>query len=412
MTKKQIKRIKEVKDSTTSGLEYELVAQVKDMRRVPPGVNIYTISDGVEDFRLTVFTEKPTYPKIKAGVIAKFLFKRKNYEGELQGSLIDAKLCEDEAELDRFNKLAREKYLPKQELLHEAYKPLEKDLKEVAVLIKEAIHNNRPMLITHHSDTDGFCAAILLEEAIKPIIKSLHPTERYISQYYVRNASRTPYYDLVDATRDIGFFLQNTQRQNVASPLVLIVDNGSTKQDQMSIEKIALYGAEVIVLDHHTPNLPENTKGLIAHVNPRLVGIDKSFSASMICYQLAAYLQDETPSSFMAVLGGLADKSEGVLIDWLVEKSGYARDYLENFYPYVDYEIFLNKYSFPDSPLYTLLLGPEEKRNALVELYRPGLEKQKKELLLAAKEYVKEEINHLGIKRRAWNYLTYYKKLV
>ena len=56
MTKKQIKRIKEVKDSTTSGLEYELVAQVKDMRRVPPGVNIYTISDGVEDFRLTVFT--------------------------------------------------------------------------------------------------------------------------------------------------------------------------------------------------------------------------------------------------------------------------------------------------------------------------------------------------------------------
>lgn len=391
MTRKEVQTIKEVKDSTTSGLEYELIARVKNTRRLPPGVNIYTINDGIEDFRLTVFSEKPTLPKIKAGVIAKFLFKRKSYEGELQGSLIDAEIVEDKDILEKFRKIQTEKYRPKEKLLHEGFKPLENDLKDAATIILGAIHTNRPILITHHADTDGYCAALQLEAAILPLIKSLHPTDRYLAHYYTRNASRTPYYDLVDATRDIGFFLQHEVRQGVGAPLILVVDNGAGKEDQLSIEKVALYGAEFIVIDHHKPQISETTNGLLKHVNPHKVGLDKEFSASMLCYQLSAYLQKESPNAFMAALGGLADKSKGVVVDWLVEQSGSSREYLEDLYVYVDYEIFLNKYSFPDGPLYTMLNGPKEKRDALVNLYKPILEEQKQQLLVSAKKYLKEE---------------------
>ena len=271
---------------------------------------------------------------------------------------------------------------------------LKKSLVEVATQIRKAIMTGRPIILTHHNDTDGYCAGILLERAIVPLIFEQHNDVRYLSNYFVRYPSRTPYYDLIDATKDIGAFLQNMDRNKMQAPLIIVADNGSTPQDLPAIQKVKLFGADVVVVDHHDPGtLDENGKSqvcheVLAHVNPHLIGLTKNFSASMLCFQLAYFINaHHHANTFMAALGGVADYCEGDSIAGLISKTEYDRAYFEAYWLYVEYELFLTKLNQPKGALYTLLEGTQEEREKLVALYKPLFEKAHVEVVAAIKQF-------------------------
>jgi RecJ-like exonuclease len=275
----------------------------------------------------------------------------------------------------------KEKYAVTDEnmlVVTEDFKKLQPSLLRVATEIRKAVLSGRPIYLSHHNDPDGFSAGILLERVIVSLIHEVHGEVRYLSNYFNRNPSRTPFYDVIDATKDISSFLMNMQRNKMTAPLIVITDNGSTKQDLAAIKKTKLYGADVVVIDHHDPGqLDEEGKSLVchetlAHANPHLVGLSKNFSASMLCYQLAHFINEKhTPNVFTAALGGVADYCEGESIDKLVSMTGLTREYFKEFYVLVEFELFYNKFNLPKGSLYTLLEGTQKERDALVALYKP-----------------------------------------
>lgn len=403
-TIQQVSTIKEIRESETSGLTYAITAQVKRIYRNEGGLTIFTISDGAETFRLISFAKGGNpYGEIKEGSMAEFNVKRRSYENELQGTIVEAKLAPISSKTRQLKKqlLIEEykKYAPeKTELLLDTmnFEKLQTSFIEAATLIRGAIKTGRPILVTHHADTDGFCAALQVERAIKDLLDKQYSDLRFIQNYYIRNPSKTPFYDVTDATRDIAFFQINSQRTQAPAPLILILDNGSTEQDLLSIQKTALFEADVIVVDHHDPGkLDENGQSVICketltHINPHLHKLGKNISASMLAYELAHHINpDKGSSAHLAALGGVADWCEGTEIEELIRRSKEKREFLKELYYLVEYEIYQQKFFHQTGSLFELLDGPKQKE--LMQLYAPILEKEKQELIKALHKYTNEE---------------------
>jgi len=406
MTNESIKivdTIKEMRDSTQSGLTYQLTAYVTDVYRMREGLTLITITDGNEMFKLSAFLAGAVaFPEVSKGFVGKFIFKRKHYEGNLQGGLQEiapASSKERQVLLEKISEKAKERYKPNEDPdAHILVKPLHKEMIKAATFIRKAIYEKRPIVLSHHGDCDGFSAALQVEVAIKGIIDQVHGDLRYLPTYYTRTPSRTPFYDIIDATKDIGFFQVSKEKNNVSAPLILIIDNGSTPQDLLAMRKAKLYGAEFIVIDHHDPGpldedgLSQVCKEVLVHVNPHLVGMSEYISASMLCYDLAPLINEKIPRrADVAALGAIADKCQGESVDWLIDKSKHPKSFYEELYLLVDYEIFITKFNQAKGPLFDLIMGPLEKQEGLMDLYRPMMQTAQQEVHDLVKHYAKNE---------------------
>ncbi len=399
-----VETIKEMIDSTVRGLTYQLTGFVKDAFRTKEGLNIFTITDGEIDFKLVKFIPGSiAFPDVKKDSYATFQFKRTHYEGTLQGAIEKAWLAKGAEEAkakDLIHNQLLEQFKPKSkpQLNSPNFVKMHDMLNIGAAVIRQAVLERRPIVVTHHGDADGYAAGILLEQAIRPMIDDVHPFLKYPSNYFMRNPSRTPWYDVIDATKDIGTFLMNAKRNDLPAPLILIVDNGSTKQDLLAIRKAKIFGADIMVVDHHDPGEKDEhgqtviCKETIAHVNPHLVGIHDNMSASMVCYELAHLINEKVESdAFVAAVGGVTDRCEGAEIEELINITGESREYVREVGLVVDYEIFQTKMNLQLGPIHTLLYGPKEERDALVALYRPIIAEAEQELNLVIKKYVEQE---------------------
>lgn len=400
---KQVSTIKEIKESQESGLTYKITAYVTRIYRTEGGLNIFTISDGNETFKLISFAKGGiSYGDVNEGAIVNFELKRRSYENELQGTIIDAVVSPIGYKTRQLKKqllLSQYKaFMPQSEMIISTmdFEKLLPSIKEAAQLIRGAINTGRPILLTHHGDTDGFSGAIILERAIKGLLNKQHPDLRFVQNYYVRNPSKTPYYSVSDATRDIAFFELNNQRTKAPAPLVIILDNGSTKQDLLAIKKVSLFDADVIVVDHHDPGEKDDDgktiicKEVMTHVNPHLHGLSKNISASMLAFELANQINPEIkPSAHLAALGGVSDWCEGNEIEQLLKLAKEKRNFLKELSYLVDYEIHQQKFFHQTGSLFQLLDGPKQKD--LIDLYTPIMKDEKEKVRLAINEYSNEE---------------------
>lgn len=404
----RVDTISDMKTSDVHGLTYELIAFVKDVFRTKDGLNIFTITDGDDDFKLVKFVPgSAAFPEVNKGSIAFFSFGRQHYEGDLQGKLYEAKLAsKQESDIFKSNldlkKLEQYKPVNKNLLFDTpSFNAMKPKLVHVATLIRQAVIEHRPIVISHHNDTDGFTAGLLLEDAIKPLIEKNYPLVKFMTNFLNRYPSRTPFYDIIDATRDISIFLQNMERADTKPPLVLIVDNGSSPQDIMAIKKVKLFGADVAVIDHHDPQgIDENGESLVCketvgHLNPHLVGVKENLSASLLCYELSNLINElNPPNAHTALLGAVADRVEGAEVDILVDKLGTTRDSYQELSSISDYEIFQTKSFLPTSALFEFLRG-----NKLVELTNLY-----KDILKEESEQIKSTVMHYNNSSKIGNY--------
>lgn len=246
---------------------------------------------------------------------------------------------------------------------------LQPEIQKIVHIIQHAVQKKQPILIRHHNDTDGYTAAIALERVILPLISEKQTRERDVFYYYTRAPCTAPYYSLMDATRDITTFLNNQTRFDTKPPLIIILDNGSSEQDIPAIKKVKIYGAEVIVIDHH-PFAEEVDELSLAHLNPHKIHSTYDFSTGMLCAEIAHLLEkhkreEKSCFVFVAAVSAKADRVVSKEAAAYTEKAKalykITEEHIQHVAEIVDHEAFV--------------LGPAESRRLIQDLLDPTSEK-------------------------------------
>lgn len=240
-----------------------------------------------------------------------------------------------------------------------------------SALIKKSIYEGRQVLIRHHADMDGYAGAIALEKAILPLIKNRFG-ERDMWFHFDRSPSTTPFYEYKDVLKDLAFAKRNIERFKRVEPLVILVDNGSTEEDLLSIRKARLYNIPIIVVDHHFTEVKDG-KSVVdpyvdVHINPYLKGGDKNLTAGMLAYELSRIINPTVDDmKILPALAGIGDRSKGSEFEQYLEISKGDKEHLKKIATCVDYEASYLKF-MQDSGLVCDLIVEDEKSTALVDL--------------------------------------------
>ncbi len=392
---KNIEKINQILNDPQIDIIYILTAKVNEVVNLQ-NITIFTVDDGETTIQLVKYSPgQPAYPELKKGYSATFSFKKSIHQNRVQGQIADiTNITEPKEESNQI------KLNPVDSSIFDSldWDKLNPMLEKIANKIKNAIETKTPIIISHHGDCDGYCSALLIEKPILKLLKERQPDLKFINNYYTKNASKTPYYDISDATKDISFWKGNSNRTNNKNPLIIILDNGSTEEDVLAIKKVQLFGAEVIVVDHHDPGtLDEKNNSEICnivseHANPYLVGLNKEFSTSMMAFKLAHLILPKMPHDiFTATLGGVADKCKGAEIAKFIEQSGKSKEYFRMVGRAVSLEIFFTKYAYGELPLFHLISSSSDKREELTELLQNQLDKWDSEVKSMLQHYAVDD---------------------
>ncbi|MEK6888878.1 MAG: hypothetical protein AABW80_02095 [Nanoarchaeota archaeon] len=368
------------------------------------GPTLFSISDGTGSLMIKAFEGAGirSYPEIDEGDCIEVMFNLKEYNKMLEGEAIRMKKIEGsnvEKVKKKIETLQREKAQVKQIPFLAKSRILEK-LKDrfvkAATEIRLAIIMNRPIIIRHHNDADGYSSGFALERAILPVILEHHGNEKALSTYYTRAPSNAPFYELEDSIKDTAHSLTGIARFSEKIPLILIVDTGSSPESLLAIKQGRVHGIDFIVVDHHFFEEDLVSKETLVHINPFLVGEDGSkFSAGMLCTELARFINPEVDVDYIPAMAGFADMidNEEVMSQYLeiAKKKGYPKQLLSDISAVIDF--VSTKLRFMEAREYVeVLFGePKEQQKNLVELLAPHIKKLEKESLEIAKSAVKKE---------------------
>jgi RecJ-like exonuclease len=298
------------------------VSQIKQTS----GPTIFTLVDGDGIANAAAFVEAGVraYPEVQLGDIASIMGEVMQRNSQLQVEVSSlAVLTGDEAlhvreEIDTtLNARAEPPELP---LLVESpvLSALLPAMRRVALGIRKAVFMGQPILVRHHADADGISAAVALEQAVIALIRENGGDFDATSFLFKRSPSKAPFYEIEDVTRDLDFALKDLVRYGQKTPLVVLMDNGSTEEDIPSLRMAAVYDLPVLVVDHHHPDEVVDPY-LRGHVNPYHVGGDFGVTSGMLGVEIArmVYPPVEEKIRHIAAVSAVGDRSEAP------ERKGY-----------------------------------------------------------------------------------------
>lgn len=288
------------------------------------------------------------------------------------------------------------------------HSPILEKLKErfikAATEIRLAIFQNRPIVIRHHNDTDGYSSGYALERAILPLIEAQHSSSvKAAWEFYTRSPCNAPMYEIEDSIRDTVHSLSNAAKFSNKMPLVLIVDTGSGKEDLLGVQQGRIHGLDFIVVDHHQFEEDLISAETLVHINPFLVGENGAhFSAGMLCTELARFINPVENVVFIPALAGLADRIDNppVMKEYLkhAEAKGYSQELLADIATVIDF--VSSKLRFMEAREYIeVLFGePMDKQKKLVHLLAPHIrELDKKGLAITSAAAHHEEVKGIHL---------------
>ncbi len=372
--------------------------------RQTSGPTLIIINDGTQGFTFKAFV-KPgvrAYPEINEGDYVKgtaIIYERND---DIEGEVIDMQKMSSE-DIETFNNdfknKIEENIKPKNtEFTHnsEVLNSLRNNFIKVASIIRRAVYENRPIILRHNADCDGYVSAITLEKAIIELIKEVYGTENNLEFLnYKRAPSKAPFYEYDDAIKDLIGILLQQNRINSKPPLIIITDNGSTEEDLLSIKQMKIYDCQIVVIDHHFPGEVKNGRVLVdehidGHINPYLKGFDSNTSAGMLGFELARFVNDKVELPFyLPAVSGVADHSERKYYEFYLEKAkeeGFSEEYLRKLAEVIDAEIYYVKFSEARELIQDLFFNIQ-KQKKIVDLLFPDLEKRYKKLEPVIEKY-------------------------
>jgi|TARA_Y100000034_G_C6902991_1_gene418133 RecJ-like exonuclease len=372
------------------------------------GPTIFIVSDGTASLALKGF-EKPgdrAYPEIDVDDHVKAVVEVSEYDGELEGEIKNIeKLSEGEKkelakkivnlQLERAKVVAPE-FLIKSPILDKL-----RDLYiKAATEIRLAIIQQRPIIVRHHNDTDGYSSGYALERAILPLIQKEHGGEKSAWEFFLRAPCAAPFYEIDDSIRDSANSLRNVAKFSNKMPLVIIADNGSSPEDLMAIKHGKIHGMDFIVIDHHFSDEDVISKEVLTHINPFLIGEDGShFSAGMLCTEFARFVNPDVQNiNQIAGMAGLADRidigNKKAVDDYLkiAEKEGYSKDLLHEIASVIDFVSAKIRFMEVREYIEVLFGEPRKKQKELIRLMAPHIRKLSAKGLAIGKSNAKQEM--------------------
>ena len=354
------------------------------------GPTIFHLSDGTGTLSLKGFEGAGVraHAHIAEGDAVLAVVNVQEYNHELEGEIVNIKkLIGEEKEKalkhvqDTIRKRAKiepPEFLVKNKTLDK----LKADFTKAATEIRLAIFQNRPIIVRHHNDADGYSSGFALERAIIPLVSKQHGGGKSPWEFYTRSPVNAPMYEIADSIRDTAMSLSDVAKFSNKMPLVIIADTGSGPEDLLGIQQGRIHGIDFIVIDHHVFDKDVISKETLVHINPFLVGEDGSqYCAGMLCSELARFINPEANVEYIPALAGLADRTNNpeVMESYIkiAEKKGYTKSLLHDISALIDF--VSQKLRFLEAREYIeVVFGePIAKQKQLVQLMAPyirGLE--------------------------------------
>jgi archaea-specific RecJ-like exonuclease len=232
----------------------------------------------------------------------------------------------------------------------ERYESMKTRYIEITKRIRKAIIERQPILIRHHNDADGICAGLMIEKAIENVILGLNMETRHV---LYRSPSISPFYDQIDLFRDISKFNRYSADFDDKTPLILLLDTGSTPENLFAMQILDNFQFECIVVDHHNPGPLTDGKSSICdllqyHLNPYLFGWDSQTSGGMLCYELARFIDGELDDPLYPAVAGVGDRCDIPEVDRLIENAQKTREELLQMAIVIDYLAYFFKFDGGD----------------------------------------------------------------
>ncbi|HJK81478.1 MAG TPA: OB-fold nucleic acid binding domain-containing protein, partial [Methanocorpusculum sp.] len=292
VTKKiTLSRLSDLKNKIGRNVTIEAdVVQIKQTS----GPTIFTVCDdsGVED--AAAFTEAGvrSYPEVNLGDIVRIFGEATRRNNQIQVEVSDMhvlKGTEADAVRARINKALEARAEPPEVtplIESPVLDALWPEMRKLAKIVRRAVLTQQPIILRHHADADGICAAVAVETAVLQLIRDTGGDPDQDNFLFRRSPSKAPFYEIEDVTRDLDMMLKDNVRFGQKLPLILLMDNGSTEEDMPSYKMTEVYQLDVVVADHHHPDETID-KYLLAHVNPYHVGGDFGVTAGMLGTEIA-----------------------------------------------------------------------------------------------------------------------------
>ena len=284
------------------------------------GPTIFTVCDetGTED--AAAFTEAGvrSYPEVQLGDVVRIFGEANKRNNQVQIEVSDMIILRGE-EADhvraRINRALEERAEPPADVEplvdSEVLRALWPEMRKLAKIVRRAVLTQQPIILRHHADADGICAAVSVETAVLQYIRENGGDPDMDNFLFRRSPSKAPFYEIEDVTRDLDMMLKDNVRFGQKFPLILLMDNGSTEEDMPSYKMTEVYNLDVIVADHHHPD-DTIDKYLLAHVNPYHVGGDFGVTAGMLGTEIARLIFPGIEKKILhfPAVAGVADRSE------------------------------------------------------------------------------------------------------
>ncbi len=376
------------------------------------GPTIFVITDGTGNLSLKGFVGpgERAYPEIKEGDSVRAVVFVGEFQGEVEGEIKSISKLSESEHLDYLKKLEdlqidRARIEPPEFLVKtKILEKLRDRFIEAATQIRLAVIQDRPIIVRHHNDCDGYSSGFALERAILPLIVKQHNSVKAPWEFFLRAPCQAPFYEIDDSIRDTANSLRNVAKFSNKMPLVIIADNGSSEEDLMAIKQGKVHGADFIVIDHHGFDEDVISDEVLVHINPFLV--DESgaeISAGMLCVELARFINPEVKNvSQIAAMSGYADRidlaADDVMEKYLkiAESEGYTKELLADIALVIEYVSAKVRFMEVREYIEVLFGEPREQQKKLVGLMAPYIRNMdKKGLAIGMSNSKQERLNNV-----------------
>ena len=375
------------------------------------GPTVFSINDGTATLNLKAFDGAGVraHPELNEGELITAKARVNEFQGAIEGEISSVYKLTKEQEIEfkkKIEQIQRERakitppeFLVKSQLLDK----LKSYFTKAAAEIRYAVFQNRPIIIRHHNDTDGYSAGYALERAILPLVKEQHTTEKAHWTYLIRAPCQAPFYEIEDSIKDTAKSLSGNAKFSEKMPLVIIVDNGSSEEDLLAIQQAKVHGIDFIVVDHHYFDKDAISQEVLVHISPFLVNEDgRTFSAGMLCAELARFINPNIDIDFIPAMAGLADRINNpeTMKDYLAlaEKKGYTKELMQHISLVLDF--VSAKLRFMEAREYVEVVFGEKpsQQKKLVAILAPQINKMRARTLeISEKAVVREKFKDTTI---------------
>tara|TARA_Y100000310_G_scaffold345426_1_gene464831 strand:- start:8874 stop:10496 length:1623 start_codon:yes stop_codon:yes gene_type:complete len=395
--------------SEIDGSERDLVALSGVVSRINQtgGPTVFFVSDGTGSLALKGFIGpgQRAHPEIEEDDAVKAVVEIGEFQGDLEGEIKSISKLSD-SEVKDFKKkildiqkerakIEAPEFIVKSKILDK----LKDRFVDAAQEIRLAIFQDRPIVVRHHNDADGYSSGYALERAILPLIVEQHGNEKAAWEYFMRAPCAAPFYEIDDSIRDTANSLRNQAKFSNKMPLIVIADNGSSPEDLMAIKQGKTHGSDFIVIDHHGFDEDVISKETLVHINPFLVDEDGShFSAGMLCCEVARFINKDVKNILqIPAMAGYADRIDlgnPKVMDAYLEiakKEGYTKSLLSDISLVIDYVSAKVRFMEVREYIEVLFGEPRNKQKELVSLMAPYIRKLDAKGLAIGKSNAEQE---------------------